>query len=184
MGEGAGGSELMHRCMQLVGYAWTKRGPMTKLAEALAAHAGAKDLEDLIHGYTTGVFPIGADAAPIVFRVADQGDDVARDLIRWAGCELGEMVNAVIRQLEFENLYFDVVMTGSMFEGGEMLINPMRETIQKLAPKARLVRLNAPPVLGAVMLGMEAGGHTVNTSIRKTLMDTISLFRNIPVRQA
>ena len=42
MGEGAGGSELMHRCMQLVGYAWTKRGPMTKLAEALAAHAGAK----------------------------------------------------------------------------------------------------------------------------------------------
>ena len=184
MGEGAGGSELMHRCMQLVGYAWTKRGPMTKLAEALAAHAGAKDLEDLIHGYTTGVFPIGADAAPIVFRVAERGDDVARDLIRWAGCELGEMVNAVIRQLEFENLYFDVVMTGSMFEGGEMLISPMRETVQKLAPKARLVRLNAPPVLGAVMLGMEAGGHTVNTSIRKTLMDTISLFRNIPVRQA
>jgi hypothetical protein len=94
------------------------------------------------------------------------------------------MVNAVIRQLEFENLYFDVVMTGSMFEGGEMLISPMRETIQKLAPNARLVRLNAPPVLGAVMLGMESGGHAVTTSIRKTLMDTISLFRNIPVRQA
>ena len=37
---------------------------------------------------------------------------------------LGEMVNAVIRQLEFENLSFDVVMTGSMFEGGEMLIRP------------------------------------------------------------
>ena len=76
MGEGAGGSELMHRCMQLVGYAWSKRGPMTKLADALAEHAGAKDLEDLIHGYTTGVFPIGADAAPIVFRVAEQGDSV------------------------------------------------------------------------------------------------------------
>ena len=73
MGEGAGGSELMHRCMQLVGYAWSKRGPMTKLADALAEHAGAKDLEDLIHGYTTGVFPIGADAAPIVFRVAEAG---------------------------------------------------------------------------------------------------------------
>ena len=184
MGEGAGGSELMHRCMQLVGYAWTKRGPMTKLADALAEHAGAKDMEDLIHGYTTGVFPIGAEAAPIVFRVAEQGDEVARDLIHWAGCELGEMVNAVIRQLEFENLSFDVVMTGSMFEGGEMLISPMRATIQKLAPHARLVRLKAPPVLGAVMLGMEASGHAVTTSIRKTLMDTISLFRNISVRQA
>jgi hypothetical protein len=34
------------------------------------------------------------------------------------------------------------------------------------------------------MLGMEASGHAVTKSIRKTLMDTISLFRNIPVRQA
>jgi hypothetical protein len=65
-----------------------------------------------------------------------------------------------------------------------MLITPMRETIQKLAPKARLVRLNAPPVLGAVMLGMEASGLAVTPSIRKTLMDTISLFRSAHVRQA
>ena len=33
MGEGAGASELMFRCMQLVGYAWSKRGLQTKLAE-------------------------------------------------------------------------------------------------------------------------------------------------------
>lgn len=184
MGEGAGGTELMHRCMQLVGYAWSKRGPMTKLADAFVQHVGAKDLEDLIHGYTTGTFALGADVAPIVFRVAEQGDKVARDLIHWAGCELGEMANGVIRQLEFENLSFDVVMTGSMFEGGELLIKPMQETIHTLAPKARFVRLNAPPVLGAVMLGMEASGFEVTPAIRKTLTDTISLFRNIPIRQS
>lgn len=184
MGEGAGGTELMHRCMQLVGYAWSKRGPMTKLADAFVQHVGAKDLEDLIHGYTTGTFALGADVAPIVFRVAEQGDKVARDLIYWAGCELGEMANGVIRQLEFENLSFDVVMTGSMFEGGELLIKPMQETIHTLAPKARFVRLNAPPVLGAVMLGMEASGFEVTPAIRKTMTDTISLFRNLPIRQS
>lgn len=184
MGEGAGGTELMHRCMQLVGYAWSKRGPMTKLADALVEHVGAKDLEDLIHGYTIGAFSLGAEVAPIVFRVATQGDVVARDLIHWAGCELGEMANAVIRQLEFESLAFDVVMTGSMFEGGEMLIAPMRETIHKVAPKARFVRLMAPPVLGAVMLGMEASEFEVTSAIRKTMMDTISPFRNLPVRQS
>ncbi len=182
MGEGAGGTELMHRCMQLVGYAWSKRGPMTKLADAFVEHVGAKDLEDLIHGYTTSTFSLGAEVAPIVFRVAEQGDKVARDLIYWAGCELGEMANAVIRQLEFENLAFDVVMTGSMFEGGELLIKPMRETIHKLAPRARFVRLHAPPVLGAVMLGMEASGFEVTPAIRKTIIDSVSSFRNIPVR--
>jgi N-acetylglucosamine kinase-like BadF-type ATPase len=184
MGEGAGGTELLHRGMQLVGYAWSKRGPMTKLADALVEYVGAKDLDDLVRGYTTNEFQIGADAAPIVFRIAQAGDQVARDLIYWAGCELGEMANAVIRQLEFENLAFDVVMTGSMFEGGDMLIEPMRETIHKLAPKARLVRLKTPPVLGAVLLGMEAGGLTVTSAIRANMKNTIASIRNAPVRQS
>ena len=184
MGEGAGGTELMHRTMQSVGYAWSKRGPLTKLADVLVEYSGAKDLDDLIRGYTTSEYSISADTAPIVFQVAKAGDQVASDLIRWAGCELGEMANAVIRQLEFENLAFDVVMTGSMFEGGAMLIEPMRATIQKLAPKARLVRLNTPPVLGAVMLGMEVIGLEVTSSIRKTMANTIHSIRNVATRQA
>jgi len=52
MGENAGASELMFRCMQLVGYAWSKRGPMTKLADVFVEKVGAKDLNDLIQGYT------------------------------------------------------------------------------------------------------------------------------------
>lgn len=184
MGEGAGGTELLHRAMQLVGYAWTKRGPKTALADAFVNHVGAKDLEDLLRGYTTYEYEIGAEAAPIVFRVAEEGDAVARDLIHWAGCELGEIANAIIRQLEFENLAFDVVMTGSMFEGGPLLIDPMRKTIQSLAPKARMVRLTVPPVIGAVILGMEAGNLRSTPSIRKTLADTISSIRAVSVRQS
>ena len=184
MGEGAGGSELMHRCMQIIGYSWTKRLSKTALADAIVAYVGAKDLEDLLRGYTTGEYRVGADAARIVFRVADEGDQAARDLLCWAGTELGEMANAVIRQLEFENLAFDVVMTGSMFEGGARLIEPMRTTIHRLAPKARLVRLHVPPVVGAVILGMEADGFQVTPKIRKTMNETISVVRNGSVRQA
>ncbi|HEX2992714.1 MAG TPA: hypothetical protein VHO49_18655, partial [Anaerolineales bacterium] len=184
MGEGAGGSELLHRGMQLVGYAWTQRGPLTKMADALVEFVGAKDLEDLMRGYTTYEYQVGAEAAPVVFRVAEEGDPVARELIHWAGCELGEMANAVIRQLEFENLAFDVVMTGSMFEGGPRLIEPMRETIHRLAPGARLVRLQVPPVLGAAILGMEAANLRATPSIRKTMASTISSVRNVTLRQS
>jgi N-acetylglucosamine kinase-like BadF-type ATPase len=184
MGEGAGGTELLHHTMKHVGYAWTKRGPMTALTDAFIKHVGAKDLEDLLRGYTTYEYEIGAEAAPLVFRLAKEGDAVAQAMIRWAGTELGEMVNAVIRQLEFENLAFDVVMTGSMFEGGPMLIEPMRETIQSLAPKARIVRLNAPPVIGAAILGMEAGSVKATPAIRKTMTDSISVIRHIPIGQS
>ena len=182
MGEGTGGTELVHRCMQIIGYSWTRRLPKTALAEAIIAYVGAKDLEDLMRGYTTDEYRVGAEAARIVFRVAEEGDQVARDLIRWAGTEMGELANAVIRQLEFENLAFDVVMTGSMFEGGSMLIEPMRETIHRLAAKARLVRLRMPPVIGAAMLGMEAGAVPVTPEIRSIMNETISIIRNISVR--
>ncbi len=181
MGEGAGGSELLHRAMQMVGYAWTKRGPVTALADAFVRHVGATDLEDLLRGYTMYEYQVGAEAAPIVFRVAEEGDEVARNLIRWAGYELGEMANAVIRQLEFENLAFDVVMTGSMFEGGAILIEPMRNQIQSLAPRARMVRLTEPPVIGAAILGMESANIKATPALRRAMSDSISSIRNIPI---
>jgi N-acetylglucosamine kinase-like BadF-type ATPase len=184
MGEGAGGTELMHRCMQLVGYAWTRRGPMTALCDALIQHAGAKDLEDLLEGYTENRYAIGADAAPIVFRIAEQGDSVAREVIHWAGCELGEMANAIIRQLEFEDLAFDVILIGGMFKGGSLLIDPLRETVNKVAPKARLVRLTVPPVVGAAVIGLEAGGTRVTPEIRKTIIASTSSIQGIPLREA
>jgi hypothetical protein len=69
-----------------------------------------------------------------------------------------------------------------MFEGGARLIEPMRETIHKLASKARLVRLRLPPVIGAVMLGMEADSLKITPGIRQTINETISMMRKISVR--
>jgi len=60
--------------------------PKTALADAMIAYVGAKDLEDLMRGYTTYEYQIGADAVPLAFRVAEHGDEIARDLIRWAEC--------------------------------------------------------------------------------------------------
>ncbi|HEY2981032.1 MAG TPA: BadF/BadG/BcrA/BcrD ATPase family protein [Anaerolineales bacterium] len=184
MGEGAGGTELMHRCMQLIGYAWTKRGPATALTDLMIQYTGARDLEDLLEGYTEARYVVRSDAAPLVFEVAERGDAVARELIHWAGCELGEMANAVIHQLDFEELAFDVVLTGGMFKGGPLLIDPMRETIHRVAPKARLVRLTVPPVLGGALIGLEAGGVRVTPEIRKTINASIASVQGLTVKPA
>lgn len=181
LGEAAGGTELLFRAMQLVNYAWIKRGPQTALTPALMKAVGAESVEDLLEGYTSYRYPIGAELAPLVFQVAKDGDAVARELIHWAGCELGELANAVIRQLEFESLAFDVVLAGSMFEGGPMLTEPMRETILCVAPGARFVRLDAPPVVGAVLMGMEMGGLAPHAGVRARLVDTIQLARQAGV---
>lgn len=172
MGEYAGSSELAARAVQLVAYEWTRRGPATQLTPALIKYAGATDVVDLLHGLAWGRFDINAAAAPLIFEVAAQGDAVAIDLIQWAGRELGELAKAVIRQLSFEALEFDVVLLGSMFNGGVRLIDPMRDSIAALAPGARLVRLQTLPVVGAVLLGMEQAQWPITPEIRAQLQRT------------
>lgn len=174
MGEGAGGSELIYRTMQIIGYSWSKRIPPTALADAFIKNFGAKNLEDLIEGYTNGYYQIGADAAPIVFQTAAQGDEAAHRLVRWAGVELGELANAVIRQLEFENLEFEIALVGSMFKSGEPLIAPMRETVHAIAPKAKLIPAEVKPVIGAVLLGMEASGFNPSHAEREKIKSLLA----------
>jgi N-acetylglucosamine kinase-like BadF-type ATPase len=173
-GEAAGSSELVFRAMQLVSQAWTKRGPETALSRAFVDHTEANDIVDLLEGYTMGRYQIDGSLAPRIFEEAEAGDQVARQLINWAGNELGELAKAVIRQLKFKSLEFEVVLVGSMFEGGQLLIDPMQTTIEQIAPGARLVKLTVPPVVGALLIGMRAGGMEPTPEIRENLVNSLS----------
>jgi N-acetylglucosamine kinase-like BadF-type ATPase len=173
MGEYAGSIELAMRAVQLVAYEWTRRVPPTQLTPALMSYLGETDVVEMLHGLATGRLRIDAAAAPLIFEVAAQGDAVAIDLIRWAGRELGELAKAVIRQLNFEALDFDVVLLGSMFNGGPLLIDPLRETLASFAPGARLVRLQTLPVAGAVLLGMEQARRPITPEVRARLQEDL-----------
>lgn len=175
MGEGAGATELIARAIQAVAHEWTRRGPPTQLTPALLHFTGASDVPELLHGLMEDNIRLPARAAPLVFDVAAAGDAVAQGVIRWAGGELGELVKAVVRQLQFEALAFDVVMVGSLFNGGSALIDPMRETVLALAPHVCFVQLSAPPVVGAVLLGMEQVGLT---GLRHSLIQSTQKLLN------
>ncbi len=172
MGEHAGSIELAYRAVQLVAYEWTRRGPATQLTPLLLRYLGETEVVEMLHGLTSGRLSINAAIAPLIFEVAAQGDAVAIDLIQWAGRELGELAKAVIRQLNFEDLEFDVMLLGSMFNGGTLLIDPLRASIASLAPRARLVRLQTLPVVGAVLLGMEQAHWPITPEIRAELQRT------------
>jgi N-acetylglucosamine kinase-like BadF-type ATPase len=178
MGEGAGASELIDEAIKTLVRQWTGRIPRTQLAQVFTKYCGAADLGDLIEGLVNERYTIGPEAAPMIFEAADRGDEAAAGLIDWAGRELGELANAVIRQLDFMGMAFDVVMTGSMFDGGRRFIEPMKRTILKVAPGARFIRLANPPVVGAVLLGMETAEISIGPEIRQNLEETIKRLLN------
>jgi N-acetylglucosamine kinase-like BadF-type ATPase len=170
-GEYAGAGELVWWAVQAVAAAWSLRGPATRLAEALVAHVGASGVDDLLAGLMRWRYTLAADSAPLVFAVAAGGDPVALGLVRRAGRELGGLALGVSRQLGLTGLPFDVVLSGSFFDGSPRLQESMAEVIHAVAPGARLLRLETPPVVGAVLLGMEQAGLDL-AAVRPALVES------------
>ena len=163
LGEAAGAAELVLKAVQAVTKAWTKRGPSTRLTEAFVERAGAAGGADLIEGLSQFRYTLAPADAPLVFEVAASGDPVAAELLLWAGRELGDLALGVIHQLELEDQAFDVVLAGSFYKGSPVIAKAMQPVIHGIAPAARLIRLEAPPALGGVLLGMEQAGCDRNT---------------------
>jgi N-acetylglucosamine kinase-like BadF-type ATPase len=168
LGEYGGGTEIVTRALHAVAAAWTQRGPETGLTAAFIELVGASDVTDLLEGIILQRYQLSASAAPAVFQTATAGDRVAREVIEWAGGELGSLAQGVIRQLGFERLDFEVVLIGSLFRVSETLTETMMSTIHQIAPGAKPAPLKAPPVVGGVLLAME--GMEPNTRMARQVL--------------
>jgi N-acetylglucosamine kinase-like BadF-type ATPase len=158
-GEYAGGFDILTRAMRAVTFEWSMRGPKTALTDFFIQHTGAKDIDDLIEGLYVGRYhPFDRKFALQVFKIAESGDPEALNVLRWAGRELGDMACGVIRQLNLQTETFDIVMIGSIFKGHSLIRETLATTVHQVASHATLVHLMAPPVVGAVLLGMEQVG--------------------------
>lgn len=142
------------------------------MSEAFVQAVNAKDLTDFIEGLAQGWYQVGGEHVRLIFDVATAGDPLAIETIAWAGRELGETANAVIRQLDMQNECFDIVLIGSVFKGGKLLTEPLEQTIRPLAPCTNFTRLTVPPVAGGVLLGMEQAGLK-DENVRKNLFASL-----------
>jgi N-acetylglucosamine kinase-like BadF-type ATPase len=179
-GENGGAYELVNKAVHEVGKAWTRRGPATALTDLFVAHVGARDDADLLEGLSQYTYNIQANAAPLVFKAAEAGDAVAQEVIRWTAEELASLAIGVIHQLELERERFDVVLVGSLYNGGPLFTEPLFAAIRAVAPGASFVRLSAPPVVGAVLIGMQIAGldtHAVRAQLiasSQTIMERVA----------
>lgn len=112
----------------------------------------------------------------MIIQATRTGDVAAQDVIRWAGEELGWLAVSVARQIDMEQEEFDIIQSGSVFEAGEIITEPMKAVVLKYCPNAKLIRLDGPPVVGAVILGMEQAGfdgYIVRDEIVRTAKDLV-----------
>lgn len=154
-GEYGGAIEIVFRAMQFVNYAWIKRIPPTKLTQIFVEAMGATDEMDLMEGLSNKQYHLFPSLAIDIANAAREGDAAASEVMRWSGEELGWIAISVARQIEMENEEVEIVQSGSVFEAGDVITEPMCRIIEQHLPKAKMIRLDGPPVVGPLMLGMQ-----------------------------
>ena len=170
-GEFGGGTEIVFKALQMVNYAWIKRIPPTSLTKILLEAAGAKDETDLMEGLSNDQYHLFPFIAVEIIQAARDGDAAAREVVHWAGEELGWLAVSVARQIGMENEEVEIIQSGSIFESGDIIFDPMRRVILENCPRAKIIHLDCPPVVGAVLLGMEQAGFD-GYAVREKMIGT------------
>lgn len=129
---------------------------------------GVADLHQRL--YTQGVSKAEiAGFAPLVMEAAKAGDALALGLIGQGMQELALMVTAVARKLGWAAAPCKVTLTGGLWRAGEVVLAPFRAALAEMAPQARIVMPELPPVIGACVLALQAGGVIVDAAVRGRL---------------
>ena len=157
-GDWGGGTSVGQAAQAAAVRARDGRGPRTSLEKLVPAHFGLASPAAVVRALYTGRVEAErlGELSPVVFAAAVSGDAVARQIVDRLADELGVMATALIRRLRLGRLDPDVVLAGGVFRAEDPAFHRrLAAAVADAAPAARVVRLEAPPVLGSALLGLE-----------------------------
>jgi len=134
------------------------RGPRTLLEQLVPAHFGMSRPTALMEAVYVGKVKSYrlSEAAPLVFQAARAGDRVAQGLVDELADEIVVTANAAIKRLRLSARDVHVVLGGGVLRAADRkLIAKITAGIRRQAPRAEILRLEAPPVLGAALIGLD-----------------------------
>ena len=157
-GDWGGGTDVGYAGLGAAVRARDGRGPRTSLERLVPAHFGFKRPREvtLAFEYQRMSETRVRELSPVVFGAARDGDTVARAIIDRLADEVAVMATAIIRQLHLARRDVDVTLAGGVFRAENPDFEARIEAgVHAVAPRARIRRLDAPPVLGAALLGLD-----------------------------
>ncbi len=162
-GDWGGGDELGPIALWHASRAEDGRGPATALTRAVATHFGlgsAAEVAALAHVDEDIATRLG-ELTPVLFRVAADGDAVARSVVVRQGEEIALLATAALRRLDLVAVPAVVVLGGGVLRGRDPLLHKVvHERVAEVAPLATCTVATDPPVVGAALLGLDALGAT------------------------
>lgn len=156
-GDEGGGAGIARRALQAIAKSSDGRGKYTKLSDYAVDYFRAGRLEDL----SVAIYAPQVDNARIagfakyVSQAANEGDEVALELLTEAGQELGLAASAVIQKLKLQKRKFPIGKVGSVFKSEELITKPLMEKVQRIAPKAFMSETQKSPGYAAALMAFQ-----------------------------
>jgi N-acetylglucosamine kinase-like BadF-type ATPase len=133
------------------------RGPRTALEEEVPRHFGLAtpmEVAESIHLDGLDRQRIG-ELAPLVLTAASE-DDVAAGIGERLASEAIAFARVTLQRLGLAGEAADVVLGGGLFQSdGGWLADRVAERLAAVAPRATVTLVDAPPVVGAALLGLD-----------------------------
>jgi len=175
-GDWGGGSDIGEAALWHAMRSEDGRGDRTLLATSVPGHFGLRRPRQLMEAMYFGKISTGrvAELPPLVFASADEGDAVARSIVERQADEIVSMAGTAIRRLRMARLDVHVVLGGGIFRNGfAPFFERIEEGLCRIAPAASVRILEAPPVAGAALLGLDHLGasRTSGAMLRSALTD-------------
>ncbi len=161
MGDEGSGSWIARRALQAVAQGADGRGPKTALTEAALRYFNAATLDELalaIYAPSMTNDRI-AGLCRHVIEAAQNNDELARSIVLSAGRELGAAAAAVVRELRMGREKFQVAYVGGVFAAGDLVLDPLREEIARIAPAAFVAPPRLSPAIAAARMAREQLHH-------------------------
>ncbi len=169
-GDWGGGGELGPQALWWAVRAEDGRGPDTELRTAVAAHFGLSRVEDVVVGMHLGKIEYAERhrLVPVLFEVAEHGDQVARDMLVRQAAEIATMVTVAARRLGLLTTHaVPVVLGGSLMTARSPVLTQGvtdQLAVSLARPDIRIV--DVPPVVGAALLGLDHVGAPARAAAR------------------
>jgi N-acetylglucosamine kinase-like BadF-type ATPase len=130
------------------------RGRPTALTPLVLAHFGALRPQELVHAIYSHVLKPQAIAAVAraVERAADDGDELALEILDVGARELAACARSVVTRLGMRDEAFTFVLAGGVLEAVPRLVAGVDCHLRQIAPRSRVDLLDREPALGAVTL--------------------------------
>jgi N-acetylglucosamine kinase-like BadF-type ATPase len=166
-GDWGGGGDLGPEALWWAARAEDGRGPKTELQRAVPALFGLSKVEDLIIALHFGKIAYAERhrLVPVLFEVAEGGDEVARAVLQRQADEICVMAEVAARRLGLDTEApssaepLPVVLGGSVAAARDKLLtSAITERLAASLPRSEVRIVDVPPIAGAALLGLDYVG--------------------------